>query len=61
MNCLICNKEIIGRTDKKYCSRKCKNKSTNDKAVKLSLTLLPYQIENILKLQEKYLIENKGK
>ncbi len=25
MKCKICNKTIVGRTDKKYCSVKCKN------------------------------------
>lgn len=50
--CIVCGKEFVGRPDKKYCSRKCKNAHNN----KIHGTMLKYRRSAINALDGNYAI-----
>ena len=50
--CIVCGKEFVGRPDKKYCSRKCKNAHNN----MIHGTMLKYKRSAINALDSNYTI-----
>ena len=60
--CVVCSKEIYGRSDKEYCSRKCNNSVNNEKRKAEDTLLGPFinQYRNTYKALNALFPESKG-
>ncbi|MCW3070310.1 MAG: hypothetical protein JWO44_200 [Bacteroidetes bacterium] len=54
-SCPVCNKPVIGRTDKKYCSDLCRNSHNNDSLIEIRSKV--NQVHTILRRNRRILEE----